>query len=141
MVKKCKVLICDRDKKAKGYCGYHYRLDRLGKDVNVMPRFMSPRGEWGQWFHSGSGYLIRQRKRADGSAEHQMQHRVIMSDHLGRELLEHENVHHINGIRDDNRIENLELWTRSQPTGSRVADKTAWAIEWLKGQGYEISGP
>lgn len=63
---------------------------------------------------------------------YQMEHRLVMEQHIGRPLEAHENVHHINGVRNDNRLENLELWSSSQPPGQRVEDKVAWAIEILK---------
>lgn len=58
---------------------------------------------------------------------HILEHRLVMERFLGRPLLSHENVHHINGDRSDNRLENLELWSSSQPNGQRVKDKVAWA--------------
>lgn len=60
-----------------------------------------------------------------------LEHRVVMSDHLGRRLERHESVHHINGVRNDNRLQNLELWSSWQPPGQRVEDKIAWARDLL----------
>lgn len=52
-----------------------------------------------------------------------------MEQMIGRPLLPHENVHHLNGVRHDNRPENLELWSTMQPTGQAVTDKVRFAWE------------
>ena len=75
-----------------------------------------------------SGYiLVRVRP-----AMHIYEHRLVMEQKVGRALRSDERVHHINGDRSDNRVENLELWSSSHPAGQRVIDKVAWAQEILQ---------
>jgi hypothetical protein len=60
------------------------------------------------------------------------EHILVMEERIGRHLLPSETVHHINGVRDDNRPENLELWTRPQPPGIRASDALDWARDVIR---------
>lgn len=84
------------------------------------------------FYKSGYRWLTGMFDHPNAIRGHVAEHVIIMSEILGRGLLPKENVHHKNGVRDDNRPENLELWSKSQPSGQRIEDKCDWAIELLK---------
>ncbi len=97
----------------------------------------------GRTFHRAGYVLIRvpDHPRAKPNRPYVFEHILVMEEQLGRPLDPNETVHHLNGVKDDNRIENLELWTKPQPTGIRAADAIAWAIEILERSGYEVIQP
>jgi hypothetical protein len=129
--RECSFRGCRRGHNAKGLCVNHYRQMRLGQDLHPLRVW-----EYKPW-HDQHGYLLETaslnhpnaRVRKGRSYAQIFQHIRVMSEMLGRPLLPGENVHHRNGVKDDNRPENLELWLRSQPSGQRVTDLLAWARE------------
>jgi hypothetical protein len=120
---RCTLDGCDKEHKGLGFCSGHYqRFKKYGNPNSKKP--LAP-----LWIpvKDARGYMVVKKNNV-----RIIVHRQIMEEHLGRVLLPGENVHHINGIRDDNRIENLELWSSSQPSGQRVEDKIKWAKEILE---------
>lgn len=91
-------------------------------------------------------YTVLRIPAQDGAPVHEiLEHRYVVEQSIGRKLLPEETVHHINGQRHDNRIENLELFSSRHGPGQRVVDKVQFAIEILtlypdfaKAAGYEL---
>lgn len=129
----CAVEVCDRPAFAKGYCSGHYKRLQTGGDLTTPLRGYGSAyvGPWGPWYINDKGYVMRTRWNA-GRREYQWEHRNVFAEELGRPLTREENVHHINGIRSDNRRENLELWVTKQPKGKRVEDLVVFAREILE---------
>lgn len=126
----CKADDCKSQAKAIGLCFKHRSwLDKTG-DYNTAP---SRKGVGRGTGNDGSPYkFVRIADDAFYPDQWIQEHRLVMANHIGRRLETHESVHHINGDKKDNRIENLELWITSQPKGQRVADKIEWAVELLE---------
>ena len=107
----------------------HYDRWRLSGDVGGAGSLVNKaRPKNREWHVNHHGYVIR--RVGVGIGTWQMQHRLVMEQVLGRPLEPFENVHHKNGIRHDNRPENLELWTKPQPVGQRPEDLVAWVVHY-----------
>jgi hypothetical protein len=79
----------------------------------------NPSWKGGNGTVNGRGYRYIRHGKDRGMLEH----RIIFENYHNIKLLPHQSIHHINGIKTDNRIDNLELWDSSQPFGQRVEDK------------------
>jgi HNH endonuclease len=92
-------------------------------------------GNWkgGRTRHKSGYVMVRvpDHPRA-GKSPYLFEHILVAEAMLGRYLEPGESVHHRNGVRDDNRPENLELWTTPQPSGIRAGDAIVWALEILQ---------
>jgi hypothetical protein len=120
---------CESKHLARGFCSKHYAAFKawLDKDRAVENRAKQNKHK------DKEGYvLLYMPDHPNCSVKgHYSEHRLVMEQMIGRYLVKGENVHHKNGIRNDNRPENLELWSSRQPKGQRIEDKVEYAMEIL----------
>jgi hypothetical protein len=125
----CMMDTCNNKHLAKGLCSTHYAAFRSFMDKD---RTLENQAKIGPQKEKEYIKLYRPSHPFASKQGFVKEHRLVMEEMIGRYLERHETVHHKNGNRQDNRPENLELWSRRQPSGQRAEDKVTYAIEILK---------
>ena len=94
-------------------CGKKFRPYSVKSKYCSRPCLWANNGGHGKkeasWSKNKRGYIHGHVWVDEFTKVYYRQHRYIMEQHIGRKLEAWEDVHHINGIRDDNRIENLQI--------------------------------
>ena len=152
----CGVDECSDRPYAKGYCRKHYnRFKRYGDPLGLSEWAKGNRDQYPNWVAAkcrpegrvlvgkapgGYSYVAKPGHPMANSNGLVLEHRLVMAEHLGRDLLPAETVHHKNGIKTDNRLENLELWAGlgGQPRGQRPAELVEWARMIVARYGAEV---
>ena len=141
----CHVEDCTRSAHGRGLCRTHLaRLTERGDVIAEIPIGSLPRPPQRRrakgWITNGYRYVPVPSEEAHltGGASYEAEHRLVIARHLGRPLRADENVHHRNGDRLDNRLQNLELWSVAQPSGQRVSDKVTHALAILRRYAPEL---
>jgi hypothetical protein len=120
-------------------CSAHLEKLRRNGDPTVTKKKGPPKGSGNPntKYYTTDGYvrLYRPTDPTSWKTGFKLEHTIVMEEFLGRPLYEEESVHHKNGVRDDNRIENLELWTNPPRKNIRVEDAIRDCIEFLKRYG------
>jgi hypothetical protein len=112
---RCFSLGCSRKVNARGLCHTHYW--RLKTHGNIWHERPSGRSHIDYHGYRVVNLAKGDPRRAWFKKTSILEHRLVMSEHLGRALESYESVHHINGDKQDNRIENLQMRTTHHGKG------------------------
>ncbi len=110
-----------KDKFSTKSCGCLIKKNKFYKPYIPVPKNNSRKDSYGyvRLYKPNHNYLNYESK---SQSRWIGEHISAMSEYLQRPIQKGEQIHHKNGIRNDNRIENLELWSKSHPSGQRVKD-------------------
>jgi len=151
--KLCTVEGCNKVHSAKGYCHSHYGRAKFKGEFESVKCSVSgcnTHKSYNDGFCSKhhkrfikyghtdappepTGWINKQGYRnVSINGKDVLEHRLVMAKHIGRDLYPEETVHHMNGIKDDNRIENLQLFASRHPKGQTIEDMVEFCKDYLK---------